>query len=104
MQVELSIDGIKNGADIIEEVGSCSRSVLDGIATLKEARAGDLSFMSGAKYESDLSETSASVVFVPEDCRQIPKDDQLFLKVNHPSLTLARACEAVAQSMWPRKR
>ena len=103
MQVELSIDGIKNGADIIDEVGSCSRSVLDGIATLKEARAGDLSFMSGAKYERDLSETSASVVFVPEDCRQIPKDDQLFLKVNHPSLTLARACEAVAQSMWPRK-
>lgn len=103
MRVDLSIDGIKEGVDVIEEVGSYSGTTLEGIATLKEAAEGDLSFMSGSKYERELSETKASVIFVPEECRQSPKDNQLFLKVRHPSLMLARACEAVARSMWPQK-
>ena len=81
MRVDLSIDGIKEVADVIEEVGSYSGTTLEGIATLKEAAAGDLSFMSGSKYERELSETKASVIFVPEECRQSPRDNQLFLKV-----------------------
>jgi len=103
IRVELSLDGIKSDADVIESIGSYSGATLAGIATLKEASAGDLSFMSGAKYERDLKETQASVVYVPKDCQLEPKEGQLFLKVEHPSLMLARACETVARSMWPRK-
>jgi len=103
MRFELSIDEIKANADVIAESGSFDGTSVRGVATLKEAIKGDLSFLSLAKYAPDLERTEASVVFVPEDFPGQPRDNQLFLKVKHPSLSLARACESLARSLWPQK-
>lgn len=103
MRFELSIDEIRANADVVEETGSFDGKSVQGVATLKEAIGGDLSFLSLAKYGPELERTKASVVFVPQDCQLSPKGNQLFLKVKHPNLALARACESIAQSLWPRK-
>lgn len=103
MRFELSIDEIRASADILAESGSYGGVAVRGVATLKEAESGDLSFLSLAKYLPELEKTHASVVFVPADCSLAPKENQLFLKVKHPNLALARACESIAQSLWPRK-
>ena len=100
-RIELSIDEIRDRSSVIEEVGTFEGSSVTGIATLKESKPGDLSFLSLAKYAGDLADCPASVVFVPEDCEVAPRTNQLFLKVKHPSLSLARACESIAQSLWP---
>ena len=103
MRFELSINEIRASAESVEEAGAFDGQYVHGVATLKEAIDGDLSFLSLAKYVPDLEKTKASVVFVPEDCQLSPQQNQLFLKVKHPNLALARACESIAQSLWPRK-
>ncbi len=103
MRVELSIDEIRERSAPIEEIGSYAPEFVTGVATLKEAKLGDLSFLSLAKYAAELEATKASVVLVPEDCDAAPREDQLFLKVAHPSLALARSCESIAQALWPRR-
>ncbi len=103
MRFELSIDDIRAQADIVAESGAYSGKSVHGVATLKEAVEGDLSFLSIAKYALELEQTKASVVFVPEDYEAEPRKNQLFLKVKHPNLSLARACEALARTLWPRK-
>ena len=103
MRIELSIDEIRDRSSVVEEVGTFLGSSVSGIATLKESQAGDLSFLSLAKYSGDLADCAASVVFVPEDCEVAPSENQLFLKVKHPSLSLAHACESIAQLLWPKK-
>ena len=103
MRFELSINEIRASAESVEEAGAFDGQYVHGVATLKEAIDGDLSFLSLAKYVPDLEKTKASVVFVPENCQVSPQQNQLFLKVKHPNLALARACESIAQSLWPRK-
>ena len=103
MRIELSIDEIKKRSDALELVGSYSEDFVTGIATLKEARTGDLSFLSSAKHADDLETSAASVVLVPEDFSTDPGQNRLFIKVAHPSLALARSCESIAQSLWPLK-
>lgn len=103
MRIELSIDEIRNRVSVIEEIGAFEGSSVTGVATLKEARVGDLSFLSLAKYADELEQSLASVILVPEECEASPGENQLFLKVKLPSLSLARACESIAQSLWPQK-
>lgn len=102
-RIELSINDIRERSSVIEEIGAFGSGSVTGIATLKESKAGDLSFLGLAKYAGALADCSASVVFVPEDCEVAPRTNQLFLKVKNPSLSLARACESIAQSLWPKK-
>jgi len=103
MRIELSIDEIKDRSDAIEVSGEYSESFVTGIATLKESRTGDLSFLSSSKYADELEASAASVVLVPEDFDAPLKENRLIVKVAHPSLALARSCESIAQSLWPLK-
>lgn len=103
MRIELGIDEIRDRVSVVDEIGGFDGSSVTGIATLKEAKSGDLSFFSIAKYADELVDSAASVIFVPKDCEAVPAENQLFLKVKHPSLSLARACESVARSLWPQK-
>lgn len=81
--------------------GSTSAKVT-GIAALKNAAAGDLSFLGNAKYKGEVTETNASVVLLPLDYQGEPKPDQLFVLVEKPSLALARLCARIEQSLWPK--
>ncbi len=103
MRAKLSIDEIRAKADVIEESGQFDGESVTGIATLKEAVAGDLTFMSSSKFIGELKVTEASIVLVPEDCPHEPRSGQAFFKVKHPSLALARACESLAQALWPKR-
>lgn len=50
-----------------EIVGDAALDI-SGIAGIKEAKPGDITFLANAKYESLLNETSASAVLVAKDC------------------------------------
>ena len=80
--------------------GSTSETIRD-IASLKSARAGDLSFLGNAKYRSEVGETQASLVLVPKDFAGEPKANQCFFFVENPSAALARICARIEQQLWP---
>ena len=88
MRVDLSIDGIKEGTDVIEEVGSYSGTTLEG-ATLKAAAGGILhewvQVRAGFKRDQSLCDFRSSGM------PTIAKD-QLFSE-GSIQLMLARACK-----------
>lgn len=73
-----------------------------GIAALKTAQAGELSFLGNAKYKADVAGSRASVLLVPADYAGEPQPDQLLLLVENPSLALARVCAQVERALWPK--
>jgi UDP-3-O-[3-hydroxymyristoyl] glucosamine N-acyltransferase len=73
-----------------------------GLAALGDAREGDLSFLGNPKYKAEVAGTSASVVLLPRDHAGEPRDGQLFLLVENPSVALARVCARIEQQLWPR--
>lgn len=72
------------------------------IASLGDARDGDLSFLNEKKYRKDLATTRASIVLVPGDCAEEPGDNQLFLLCENPSVALTRLCSYLEKSLRPR--
>jgi len=72
------------------------------IASLAQARPGDLTFLGNPKYRSAVAKTLGSVVIVPEDHPGAPVANQVFLRVANPSLALARVCKRLEQDLWPR--
>src|SRR5437868_3622850 len=73
-----------------------------GIAALREAAAGDVSFLGNAKYKADVAATKASVVLLPADFSGEPAPNQLHLLVENPSAALALLCARVEQMLWPK--
>lgn len=73
-----------------------------GIASLNQARAGDLTFLGNPKYRPAVATTQGSLVIVPEDHPGAPRENQAFLRVANPSLALARVCKRLEQDLWPR--
>ncbi|MBE2213639.1 MAG: UDP-3-O-(3-hydroxymyristoyl)glucosamine N-acyltransferase [Opitutaceae bacterium] len=72
------------------------------IASLAQARPGDLTFLGNPKYRSAVATSQGSVVIVPEDHPGTPGANQAFLRVTNPSLALARVCKRLEQQLWPR--
>jgi UDP-3-O-[3-hydroxymyristoyl] glucosamine N-acyltransferase len=73
-----------------------------GIASLGAAQSGDLSFLGNPKYKADVATTKASIVLVPADYAGEPVGDQQFLRVEKPSVALARLCGRIEQLLWPK--
>ncbi len=73
-----------------------------GIASLSDAKSGDLSFLGNPKYRSQVNETAASVILVGSDYEGQPKGGQCFLVVENPSAALALVCARLEQSLWPK--
>ena len=73
-----------------------------GIASLLEARPGDLSFLGNRKYRKEVARTNASVVLLPEDFKGLPRENQVYLRIPDPSIALARICERVEKDSWHR--
>ena len=72
------------------------------LASLSAASPGALSFLSNAKYKSEVATTRASVVLLPADHLGEPAANQLFLLVDQPSVALARVCARLEQLLWPK--
>lgn len=60
------------------------------VATLENARAGDLSFLTNSKYQSEAKRTSASALLVGNDC---PAMGVALLRHDNPYLAFAKAVE-----------
>lgn len=101
MQFTFSLEEIRRlvGDCQVEGTGV---STIQGIASLQEAESGDLSFLGNKKYTAEVAGTRASVLLLPIDYKGQPRADQVFLRVENPSLALARLCAAIESRLWPR--
>jgi UDP-3-O-[3-hydroxymyristoyl] glucosamine N-acyltransferase len=77
-------------------VGQSSQKI-SRIANLAEAQPGDISFLSNPKYRSDVANSQASLILVPEDYTDVPQDQQVFFYSASPSLSLGILCKHIEQ-------
>jgi UDP-3-O-[3-hydroxymyristoyl] glucosamine N-acyltransferase len=101
MQVAFSPEEIFSIVRAGHSLGQTHQTVR-GIAALKAAAPGDLSFLGNPKYKPEVAQSQASVVLVPLDFVGEPRPDQLFVFVENPSVALALVCARIEQSLWPK--
>lgn len=77
-------------------------ATVSGIAALKDAQSGDLSFLANPKYKNEVASTRASVVLLPAKFEGEPPHGQLWLLVENPSAALAVVCARLEAALWPR--
>src|SRR6218665_1897922 len=101
MTVSLSLQRI---LDLVgpASVSGTRETPLQGIASLGEAGAGDLSFLGNAKYKAEVATSKAGVILLPDDFEGEPAAGQVFVRLKAPSVALALVCEAVEKTLWPR--
>jgi len=92
---------------LLEVIGEASVSgewegELTGIADLREAGPGELSFLGNERYEAEARSSRASVLLLPENFSGDPAPGQVFVRVPNPSLALGRFCAEVERRFWPR--
>jgi len=101
MDYQLSLQEILDLlGDQVERQGHYE-GMVGGIASLEEAKPGDLSFCSGERYLKELKETRASVVLIRKELETEPGNECLYLRVENPSLALAKICNCIAARLWP---
>lgn len=71
-----------------EEILGSYAGDFHAIDALSAAKRGCVSFVEHSKYYKYLQDTEASLVIVPLDCPHLPKENQVFVKVKDPALTL----------------
>lgn len=101
MQFQQTLDQIIAQIEGVAVTGSTGE-VITGIATLSSAQAGDLSFLGNKKYKNEVPQCKASVVLVPNDFVGEPSEGQVYLRVENPSLELAKLCSRIEHSLWPK--
>ena len=93
---------------ILEIVGTSAECVgtyadaIVGISSLKEAVAGDLSFLGNPKYRAEVEACQASVLLLPVDYEGTPRAGQLFIKLDNPSFALALICRDIEGTLVPK--
>ncbi|HQS65944.1 MAG TPA: UDP-3-O-(3-hydroxymyristoyl)glucosamine N-acyltransferase [Sulfuricurvum sp.] len=80
----------------LECTSLCERNIT-GINTLKDAKEGEISFLSDSKYEKDLSITSASVVILPAAKAHLLPDGVVALISEETYLMVAKLSESFAK-------
>lgn len=75
---------------------------LKGIASLSEAEVGDIAFLSNAKYTAQVPLCKASLILLPKDYQEAPKEGQLFMFVDKPSWALAKICSYIEAQLSPK--
>jgi len=102
MRFTLSFD------EVLETIGGASlegdwRGSITGIADLREARPGDLSFLGNSRYAHEVAGSRASVILLPEGFEESPGEERVFLRVKNPSLALGLLCGLIERRFWPRR-
>ncbi|GHC08341.1 UDP-3-O-(3-hydroxymyristoyl)glucosamine N-acyltransferase [Cerasicoccus arenae] len=100
MQIAYRLSQIQSlsGAD---QLDGAFEGMITGIAALRDAEPGDLSFLGNKKYTPEVKESRASVILVPIEYQGTPKAGQCFVRVGNPSLALARICGELESQLWP---
>jgi UDP-3-O-[3-hydroxymyristoyl] glucosamine N-acyltransferase len=78
----------------LPEVDGVAEIEITGVASLQEARSGDLTFFGNPRYLSQLRTSVASAVIVPLECRE--QVAPVLLKVANPSVAFAAVVAAFA--------
>lgn len=81
------------GASLVEDALDCD---ITGVASLQEARLGDLTFFGNPRYLAQLRASRASAVIVPLEYRE--EIAPVLLRVDNPSAAFATAVAAFAPS------
>ena len=103
IQGSYSIMGFSLDLEVIKEVipdyqteGSTEKVSITGISSISKAEEGDLSFLANPKYKSDVKDSDASFILLPIDYSDSsPKVNQLFIKTENPSRSLAKICRLI---------
>lgn len=75
---------------------------ITSIAALSQATAGDLAFLGNRKYTPEVKDCRASVILLFADYEGSPAEGQAFIRLENPSLALARVCGAIQAMLWPK--
>jgi UDP-3-O-[3-hydroxymyristoyl] glucosamine N-acyltransferase len=77
---------------------------IHGLAALRAAQVGELSFLGNAKYKAEVASSAASIILLPTAYEGEPQAGQLFLFVDNPSAALARVCARIERQLWPQPK
>ena len=102
MNLSIKVSDILKLFPDAEALGSCGTKEIKGIANLRDALVGDISFLGNARYKSQVKNCKASVVLLPKDHADEPSEGQLFIKLENPSLGLAQICKLLESKLYPR--
>ncbi|MGA0164728.1 MAG: LpxD N-terminal domain-containing protein, partial [Bdellovibrionota bacterium] len=101
MELNYSLKDLKELVQDASVQGSTALTIRS-IASLEEARPGDLSFLANNKYRSKVKNSLASVILVPESYEDSePKADQVYIKTKNPSYALAQICQDIERKLCP---
>ncbi len=100
MEIAIPLNTILDRVDYSSFEGELGVHRLMGVASLDEARRGDITFVASSKHIAALEKSKASLVILDEETDAKPKSGQLFLRVKKPSIEIAKVCELIARSMW----
>ena len=77
-------------------------NTISGIASLRHAGPGDLTFLGNPKYKAEVAASVASIILVPIGFEGEPKENQCLMEVANPSAALANLCGRIEQTLWPK--
>lgn len=100
MAIALSLNKILDRIDYSNFEGELGVRNITGVASLDDAKVGDATFVSSSKFADKLANCQASLVILGETVEATPKNGQLFLRVDKPSIEMAKLCEQIEQLMW----
>ncbi|MDQ8186924.1 UDP-3-O-(3-hydroxymyristoyl)glucosamine N-acyltransferase [Pelagicoccus sp. SDUM812002] len=104
MDIVLSLNAVLDRINYSTFEGELGVRSITGVASLSDAQRGDATFITSAKYLEDLKKTEASLVVLGKDLEIKPKPGQLFLRVENPSIEIAKLCELISQKMWDKPK
>jgi UDP-3-O-[3-hydroxymyristoyl] glucosamine N-acyltransferase len=79
-----------------------TQAVLTEISSLSMAQPGAITFLGNLKYRKNVENSRASVILLPLNCEQKPKENQCFLFFDNPSFALGILCRAIERKYYPR--
>ncbi len=100
VEISFTLQELVEISDDIKVEGDINNCVT-GIASLKDAVGGDLSFLGNPKYAADVKTSEASVIFLPLDYVGKAKEGQAYLRTATPSRVLAILTLNLEHKLWP---
>ena len=103
MNISYTLEQIRLLIGDLELEGSTDATIT-GFASLSKAGPSDLSFLGNKKYSPEVGACGASIVLLPKSYVGKPKEGQVYIRVDNPSLSLGNICADVEKTLWPKPK